>query len=232
MKIFIAFVLLTLICGCQVSRTFTGKYTSKGGSFAIQFHKDSTFSFEGRANHFYQRSTGKWKRVNNRLIIMNSDIKNIEVPLSVSRMDEKSVDSENVISLVLKMKGGTNLSDFRCLLFVDDELFDNKRGDSITSIEIKKPVKNISFQILREPQLFTSNRISDPLYSQKYSFKDPLNNRLKIEMTVDESHFFYRVFDQNPVKGKNGKIRLFNTDRKKWATLFRVRDGANIFFDF
>ena len=231
-KLFTALGLGLLLCGCSATHQFTGKYISKNGPYSIQFHKDSTFSFEGRSHHFYQKSTGKWKRVSKRLIMMNSDIKNVEVPLNVSRMGEKYTDSQNVISLHLAIKGSTNLSDYRCKIFIDNELLDNKRADSLTNIQIKKSVKSIFFQILKQPQISTSNRISDPLITQKYYFEKPFYNRIDIEFTGDESHFFYQVFNENPVKEKNGKIRLFNLERRRWDTLYKVPDETLIFIGF
>lgn len=224
--------LAIILYGCSTKINFTGKYISKNGPNYIELKADSTFIYEYRMFHLYQRSFGKWDRKNERFAQLNSDIKYTNVPLIVSAVNNNGVETENNISIDLKIKEGFELVGYRCRIYINDKIYLSIRADSLHNIPIREPINDIFFHILKEPKIVTSTYISPPIITDQYNPKNNQNNKLKIEINVDDSYFYYRVFNMNPVIIKKNKIKLFNPHENKWEKLFKVSNKMNIFSSF
>ncbi len=145
MRKFLIFGMAIFMFGCAPKNNFVGKYISKDGPNYIELKEDSTFTYESRLFHLYQRSFGKWNINGGKRIGLNSKVQSIHLPLLAIRKKNNEIGSNNVMSLSLSLNGDSSLSDYKCRIYINEKLYSTKRGDSLFNIPIKEPIKEIFF---------------------------------------------------------------------------------------
>jgi hypothetical protein len=216
-----------ILIGCSVKNNIVGKYMSKHNPNYFQLRKDSTFIYEYRALHLYQQSIGTWHNTNKSLVILNSEIKSTGIHLKVNATNGNSRD--NTISLILNIRGGKSLADYKCRIYVNDEIYDLKRCDSLSSLAIKSPINSIYFMLIKAPRLVTSTYIALPLTTDKYRPNAETGNRLEITADLNDDYFYYKAFNNDTLKIKGNAIKMFNTYNGKWEKILKVPDATNLF---
>lgn len=221
---------MTLLCGCSLKTNIIGKYASSKNPNCFEFKSDSTFLYEYREKAQYKFSTGTWSNNNQHTIIVNSKISNTIIPIKVD--ENKSINpQESIISIALNITGEMNLSNYKCNIFINDNFYIAKRCDSLSSIIVNLPIRDVYFLIERRPIVFTSTYLLFPLISESYKPKCNTCN-LKIEASFRDSLFSYRSFNNERLKVKKGMIKIFNPITKRWIGLHKVVDSTKIFIHF
>ena len=227
MKSYIIIGIALLFCGCSIKKDITGKYMSKSNPNYLQFRENNTFIYEYRAQHLYQQSIGKWEKGSKNLVILNSEIKSTAIPLNVSKLNK--INGGNNISIKLNIMGNESLSDYQCIVFVNDVKYCLKRCDSLTAIPVNSPIKSIYFMFIREPKTVTTTYIPLPLTTNKYIPDVKNGNNLEVKVNFNDIYFYYKAFNNEKLKIKGDGIKIFNSYKGKWEKLKRVPDSTNIF---
>lgn len=230
MRYYIISLIVVLLCSCSSKKYIIGRYASQEKPYCFEFKRDSTFLYEYKAFGLYKYSTGTWRAIEKRSIILNSKISNTNIPLKVDETENFN-SKESKLTINLAILGGMNLSNYICHIFINDTLYKIKRCDSLSSILINKPINNVYFDIEREPIIVTSTYFSLPLISETFKPKSKISS-LKMEASFSDSLFSYRSFNNEKLKSENDNIKIFNTYTKKWERLPRVPDSTNIFIHF
>lgn len=220
MRQYIPYLLLFLLLqGCSSIFFVTGKYASKNSSYGFNINKDSTFSYKFYQFHAYEYSTGEWHKEGNRKIVLNSLHKNITMPLTVIESGSND-DSINRFSFEFKSIE-IGAKDCECAIFINDNLKEIRRCDSMALIAIKEPVRKIFVQIRKSPLLMTSLRFSlEPLVTNVYSTSKEYGNFIKLNIMINDSLFSYKVFDNKVIKVKEKGIYFFDDkgEKKHWIS--------------
>jgi len=228
MKLLTIFCISILLYSCSSNREITGKYSSTNSPYAFQFNKDSTFTYGYLEFHSYEYSTGWWRKINRNHILLNSIIQYTIIPLEIQKLNSNDEKQPDFLSVEINIKG-MNLADYRCLIFINDSLDLVKRCDSISKIKLKKPINSLFFKFIQEPVKITTDLFSyNPLITEKlYPEKIDLYNS-KIRIAFNDSLFAYKIFNDELIKVKNNKVKIFNSYKNKWEAIPKVPDSTDI----
>jgi len=232
MKIYVILGIVLICIGCSINTDMIGKYSKSRNANSFQFKQDSTFIYQYRAYHLFQYSQGKWKRVNENMITLTSDIKSTAIPLSIKQVDVDNKENINIISIDLNIENSDCLSEYECGVYINEELYCIKRCDSVSFIPVNIPIKSIYFHFTKEPQISLTTAIAPPLFTSKYSPEATRGNKIKIEVDFKEAFFYYKSFNGDTIKVKANSIKMFNVYSRRWEKILKVSDEANIFSRF
>jgi hypothetical protein len=221
---------MVMLCSCTINTNITGKYASNKKPYGFEFRSDSTFLYEYGEFELYKYSSGTWSPLNKHTIILNSKIKNTTIPIKVNE-DDINNSKKSVLSIALSIDGELNLPDYKCHIYINDTLYEVKRCDSLSLIQINSPIRNVYFQIERHPIVVNSTFISLPLITEGYTPKRSICN-LKIEASFKDSLFSYQSFNNERLKLKRDMIKIFSPFTKKWEGIPKVSASTNIFVHF
>ena len=237
MKLLYFIMTAMVLVACTTNKPIAGKYgkTKSTGYVDYLFFNlkaDSTFEYESKTFHQYEHSTGYYKLINKKNILLNSNIHFSTIPLKVTEVETN--DSTNVITINVNIKGGESLSQYYCSLIVNDQpYFFNKKNfvyykrcDSLSLLQIKGPIKTISFTIEKARHLTTTT--SPALKTDIYLLKRPTNNKLICTIDCNESYFYYKPFNNETCKIKNNKLGFYNYAKKKWYFLPKVKPNSRL----
>lgn len=246
--------------GCSVSRDISGKYASKRNASSFQFKTDSTFLYEYKSFHLYAYSSGKWEKKSKKVIILNSDTQSTQVPLLVQQNNLLDLRGANHLSFNVTTKGDFGVADYKCEIFINDTLFrltDHHlsstgmdetmsyneinisnpliryiRCDSLSDLWVATPIHSIYLKFVQSPLRITSNAIAlEPLQSNKFFPPISVGNNISIEVPLNDSLFFYKVFKNEKIKLRKNGVMLFNKILNQWQKISKVPDTANIFIN-
>lgn len=222
--IWLSVIILVLYCSCTSSFKL-GVYNSKGNSGnpnEFVFFEDSTFSYKYYSS-IYKHSAGKFKILNNK-ILLNSNIKDIIIPVEYSILACDSLTDKNQISVQLEIPEIRKLEDYRCILLLNKDTLDVAYG--AYNMYSSVPLDSVMFEIWVSP--FVVPRPSEPLNTETIYFDKSLRKCIIFNITIDETLFGYRVFDNTPLEIGKNKIKFTDTeDDKTWRNkhLFREKRG-------
>lgn len=227
----IAFLLISIaVGGCRTKIDVIGKYASKINSNIIHLKDDSTFQYQYRAFHLVENSSGNWTLKNNRLVLLQSNIKSTVVPLDVKENLDTAQQNRSTLKVNFHVIG-KELSDYSIKCIVNEDQIINRRGDSINTLQFDGPINKISFKILSAPRLLTSNLISQPLSTEVYITKGNSASSFDINIKVDPKLFFYTSFNDEQLKVGEGYVKLYNDFKKRWEKIEKVNDSVNVFIN-
>jgi hypothetical protein len=205
MKLYL--VLFTfLLSGCFSNKEIAGVYSSSKSPFSLTLRDDSTFSYRYKFQFAYEYSEGTWSRIGKNKIILNSYIKSRIIPLQV---EENIFNGDKTDSNILSVDVGMpdkEKSFYQCSVYINYTLYSKKRCDSL-SVLVNKPVSNFLFAINANEVI--PNRFIDTLYTEKFSTKKTIGNKLKVRFLYNDSLFNYRVFDNEVVKVSKKGLKFF-----------------------
>jgi hypothetical protein len=212
------FIFVVLLYGCSSSLLITGEYASRENSNRFSLNSDSTFTYDYKFGHAYEYSLGSWKRVSKKKIVLNSGVKSTVIPLSVQESGkvEGTLNSANFLSINVSIPN-TNREDYRCAIFINDNLFQERRCDSLSSILINSSIHDIYFEIRKRPIVLKDLRLSvDPIITNRFLPKSATGNKLQIGIAFSDSLFSYRIFNNEIFKMTKSGIRFYDPKESKW----------------
>jgi hypothetical protein len=224
------FVLIILISSSCKTKNIIGKYALQNGSNSFEFKPDSTYYYECRRLHVYQYSEGTWARPSTNVLKLNSYINTTVIPLSVKNDFDKS--PSNKIKITFDIGTGKLLSDYKCAIYINDLLYLSQRCDSLSLITMQQPINSLSFRIIKDPLISFTNVIPQPLFTTKYSPKNPTGNKMSINIKFKDLLFYYKPFNGDTLTLNRNAINLYNHYYKKWEKIPKIQDNKNVFSNF
>ncbi|MFT3901661.1 MAG: hypothetical protein QM727_00685 [Niabella sp.] len=203
--IFIVFSLVS----CSGRLLFTGKYASKDSPYGFYINPDSTFSYKFYQFHEYEYSNGKWFK-KDKYLILNSNLRDITIPLVIKDESILSGDSLNNFSFEF-VSSGLPAKDCECAIVINDTSKQIRRCDSIALVEITMPVHNLFVEVRKSPLLMTSLRFSlHPLVTNTYIPKKEYGNSANFKIIVNDSLFSYKIFNNKKLKISKRGLYYYN----------------------
>lgn len=222
------FLLFILFFTVSIPKNISGKYISTINHNYLQLKNDNTFIYESRFFHEYQHSTGKWSIISERKIILNSFIQP-KIKLQAIESESKTSSRYNIINISLKIVNSKTLSNYKCLVYINDSLFSLARCDTFSSITINKPIRDIYFVFRKDALNPNTTSVSPGLLSPKYMIKYLARNNMKISVEFDDNYFYYRAFTSDTILVSRKSLKIFNPMTRKWESLKKVADDTKIF---
>lgn len=227
-KIAIMLIILSLYC-CTTNVNIVGKYASNATPVCFYFKCDSTFIYEFRKFHVYEYSTGSWRKIKNNMIEINSTIKNTIAPLKISEQGINNLKNRE-LSVVLRQPTGAQLKDYKCEIYINDNFYDVKRCDSLSFVQINTPVHSVYLKFFKEPVVVTTDIIYLPIITEKYKVKSNSVVNLVIEVSINDSLFSYKTFNNEIIKINDGYVKYYYD--RKWQQIPKVSNDSKIFIGF
>lgn len=221
------------INSCRSNKTVIGKYATKKYPDKFQFKKDSTFIYQFGAVELFMYATGNWKKINYNTIELSSKIKSVSIPWKTFVQNNMSKDSESKLSIKLQIIGKLSLADYKCWIFLNDELFKIKRCDSLSNVSLSLSASIISLQFTREPiEENETSYVAEPLRIDKIDIKPQAGKTVVIVATVIDSFFYYKPFDSEVIKLGHNSIKFYDSNRKRYERIPKIAEDANVFSRF
>jgi hypothetical protein len=226
MKIISQILIIFIISGCSVDNRLIGKYASKDNS-SFQFKANHTFLNEYKEGEHAKYSSGNWRRVSEDTIVINSDIRTINVPLVLTLLDSSKTNTIS-LSLDLKIDSGLELTNYRCYIFVNNKYFSDKSCDSISSLLINEPVYTLNFIFSKEPHSYPKQYF--PINSDTLKFDRPLKHNLQLKASFEDIFFEYNPFNNVKIKTGKNSISVYNPYLREWRIIPKTLNSAHIFW--
>jgi hypothetical protein len=205
-----------------------GKYTSTTNPNCFLFKSDSTFLNEYREGHAVKYSKGSWKRQSQNIILLNTEIKNTNIPMKVTASNG-GIANEIQIKVNLTIKNGLNLSNYYCYVYGNNQIQKKIRCDSLLNIKLRPSIDELHFVFIKNsspPIIYTF-----PLTTAKARL-DHFSNNIIIDIDIEDLYFNYHPFDNEIIRQKPKGIEIFNSYLNKWQTIPKVSNKTNIFIHF
>lgn len=229
-KDFIYFFIIIYVCYSCVSPFNVGVYNGEnnsGNPNDFTFFEDSTFIYNYYGS-IKKHSFGKYKIRDNK-IILNSNIKNITVPVDVSTLICDSLIDKNRITFLLKLSEGMQ-EDYKCIPILNNDTLNNKEGIIYLTQGIQidekwggytmyytEPIDSIKLYILKNPFI---GRPKEPLMSETIYFDKVIEKDITLNITINDSLFGYRVFNNTMLEIKKKKIIFIDKEENKMNSLY------------
>lgn len=201
-KIFYLIIFVASLYGCSNKILYNKIYYAKKNPSVFIFSNDSTFKYEYRQS-CYTESSGTWKQLGNALYL-NS---NIQDSLTMSYSKEQNISDTTVLNVIINHPKS---SDYICMPMVNADLkyfFDMPRGSY--SIKVKEPIDSICFSVIKQPFELRGTGIYgcyEPIRTEQIKPNLSKGEKLTVTINIVDSLFGYRVFRNEKLEMKNGKI--------------------------
>jgi hypothetical protein len=203
--------------GCT-SVKVPGTYRSKDGLYRLTLNNDSTFLFDYKFQFDYKYSYGLFKILDNKSITLHSSIRSKKTPIRVTAVNGNQAFEDNFLRINFNFPRDEGKY-YKCQLFINGVVFENKYCDSLSFVKVRKPLNNFSLGISADERM--PGRFLDTLYTEIFTTTMNGGNNLSVEVLVNDSLFNYRVFDDKIIKASNRKLTIF--DDNKYLLLYRGR---------
>jgi hypothetical protein len=175
-------------------------YQSKDQRYKLTFINDSTFNYRFRFGYKLQIADGKWKKVDD-LIILNSYLDDLlTIPLKV----DETFDKENQDSLIFIINSSV-IKDSTCNYYI---IADNNEFKSAqNTIKVKKISDINSFKVCYSCSSYNGIPflLTDTLSSVTYSVRSRKSNVYEIKWNINDESFNYL-----PIKNDSLYVRSHN----------------------
>jgi hypothetical protein len=226
------FTIICIIAHSCVTDFKTGIYATKKEWYLNEFTfwGDSTFSYNDYGS-MGKYSSGKYKIRDNK-ILLNSNIKDVTVPVGISILSSDSLVEKNRITFRFNLSEKEQ-KDYKCIPILNKDTLNNKEGIIyFTQGQIKEewgtytmyytePVDSVKLDIIRNP--FVS-RPREGLTTKTMYFDKILEKDITFNLTINDSLFGYRVFDDTMLEIKKNKIIFIDMEEDRMNTLYLRRD--------
>ena len=228
MKIAIKILIVLVISGCSTDRHLAGKYASHNSADVFQFKTNHTFLNEYKDGEHAKHSSGRWERISEDTIVLNSEIRTLNVPLQLTLLDSSKTDRIN-LSIDLKIDSGLDLANYYCYVNVNNVIpFDGNRCSAISSLTIKKPVHSLNLIFTKVPSGPPDNGF--PVTTNTLKFDEPLSQNISIKINIKDSFFDYNPFINVKIKTGKNSIKQYNSYLKKWVLIQKTPRSSHIFW--
>lgn len=169
------------------------------------FYQDSTFLYKFHGYTKYKYSHGKWS-VNKNKIIINSELLEKDIPISVLESDNLSKISQ--ISVLINK---TNKNDYKCMPFSDTGvlLFDPPKG--FYTLNLGSLPNGIYFEVYYLPDSISSTRWPNDVLKTEIVLLDQSKD-YELTININDSLFNYRVFNNTELRMQGNKIIFFDEE--------------------
>ena len=204
-------MVLLCSCGCSNKIVYDKIYYAEKNPNVFIFYKDSTFKYEYRQS-CYTESTGTWKQIDNELYL-NSNIQD-----SLTIMYTKETNTQDTITILNVVVNAAIQDDYICYPIVNGDLryfFAMHRGSY--SIEVYEPIDSICFSVTKQPFELRGTGIMgcyEPIRTKQIKPDLSVGEKLTITININDSLFGYRVFKEEKIEIKTGKI-IFEEENKR-----------------
>lgn len=160
----------------------------------FDFYKNHTFKYEYHALGIYKYSSGRWTYKNKNSILLKSKIQSNIVPINIeySNTDTLAI----CLDINLHIEGGKE-TDYTCEPFYRDQKLSStniKKGSY--KLYLNYPLENLYFKIWKTPLFYNDTKPSpEPLNTEEISININMGNYIKIDINVNESLYYYRIFN-------------------------------------
>lgn len=232
-KYIFIFIITFTIISCKSFKA--GEYRNNLRSAIIIFNKDSTFSY---SNYDCSYSSGTWQTKDNRIIILNSFIKNKIIPIEISSFRSKG--SKEIIQVNINIiTSNKNDKDYFCVAYRNNNKLLYDPTDSLKSLLYTKPlvdiqelsnsicakngsytfntnypIDSICFKIWKYPININERLINDSLQTTTKGIRASLGDSLNINILLNDSLFGYEIFKNTKLKHINGRL-IFRNNKFK-----------------
>lgn len=200
-----------LLNGCSNTRLINGIYRGKDNPHVFIFSTDSTFKYEHNAV-WYRESFGTWMKRDN-YIYLNSFNQVDKIPITYTKIPSNQ-DSTVVINIKVNSQNKPQ-KDYICWPFVNGNFvyFDPERGSYSFKSEVF--VDSIYFKVKKSPFVFRGMGYKMGYDDVKTETIYPIGESIDVTININDSLFGYRVFKNERLDLKNGKI-IFKEGNKKY----------------
>jgi hypothetical protein len=204
---------LLFLLGCSSSLELSGNYSSGKSPYLFALNKDFTFDYEYKFQFLYQHSHGIWSRVSKNKIVLNSSIQDRSLTLKTWQLDSDKLDISNLFLIKINMPD-SDKKYYQCIIYVNDIFYKEKPCDSVDSVSIVFPVKSIQLKLCADSRI--PGRFLDTLSTNKFTPQSGTSNRTRIDVTLIDSFFNYRVIKNETLKvTRNGIIFYDRRDGRR-----------------
>ena len=204
---------LFLVFSCNSTlQTIIGVYSEPQNPYKIELFKDSTFRYYGLYSEY---SSGKWFRRSNNCIVLNSEIKEILVPLKIKREYTES----DTCKIDVKVKViGQKENDYECIPLTSNKIITKEpvRGSYI--FIPAQSNNDICFDIWRVPYLIKNTvhlNERNPIKTEKIILNSKQHEHITIDIYFNDSLFDYKIFNETKVSIKDKKLRFYDKYNRK-----------------
>lgn len=220
------FIVICITCYSCTSSFKSGKYNGQNGSENpndFTFFEDSTFSYNYYGS-IGKHSSGKYEIKDNK-IILNSTIKDITIPIQYSIFSSDSLTKKNRITIQLRVPDVRTQKDYKCIPILNQDTLNVDYG-TYTTYSFT-PLDSVKLEIWVLP--FVVARPEEPITTQTIYFDSVLEKDIIFNITIDESLFGYRVFDNVELVRKRNKITFIDTEESNvWRNIHVFKGKRDI----
>jgi len=209
---------LVLIYSCSSIIEVSEDYSSSETPYSFNLGKDSVFDYRYKFEFGYEYSQGIWSKIGNNEIVLNSRVKNRTLQLKVKESIAHEAEQENFFYVNINMPD-SDKNYYQCMIFINDTLYGKRSCDSIASILISSPIKNIFFKLSADVRMPT--RFMDTLTTDKFSPRLSIGNKTKIDIIFKDSLFNYRVFNDEILKVTRKGLKFRDSRTGQWQYINR-----------
>ncbi len=212
-------ILSVLLNSCNKVFFINGMYRGKDNPHVFIFSEDSTFKYEYRAV-WYSESSGTWQKTRD-AIYLNSFEQRDKMPIEYVKT--KNTQRETNIKIKINVPDKSE-RDYICFPYVNDKsMLENPEKGSY-SFDTKVSIDSIYFLVAKRPFVLrgTGYKMSYDDVNTKTIYPHLLvGENLEVTVNIIDSLFGYKVFKDEKLELKNGKI-IFK-DRGKKNKLYRKK---------
>lgn len=205
-------VLNILFNSCSDTILINGTYSKKHSPYVLTFSKDSTFIYESRKG-CYAESFGTWKTIGD-VIYLNSLEQIDKMPVEYTKI--KGNKKNTIINVKLNVPDKPQ-RDYICFPYVNGEFVFMYPERGSYSFESEVPIDSICFLIAKKPFVLrgTGNKgCYDDVWTESIYLYSLVGESIDITINIIDSLFGYKVFKNEKIEIKNGKI-IFKAENKK-----------------
>jgi hypothetical protein len=243
MKTVVIFCAIAFTFSCSRKTVVVGTYSAKSNPDSFQINSDSTFYYKYSAYHLSEFSSGRWRKLSNNRVVLNSGFQDKYLPLKVSYI-AKSI--REGLELNLHFDVEMPLGNYKCAIFLNDTLYrpienrylsstgisvldfgksvnvndfysDYTRCDSLLSLKFPVTAQSFFFKIVKVPlEVNTTSLIKYSLQTEKYNLLHTDSSQIEVNLSFKDFLFNYRIFKNEELKVKNSRISIFNINTGRW----------------
>lgn len=235
------FTVICVVC-CSCTSSFKlGRYNGDNGSGNpndFTFLEDSTFSYNYYGS-ISKHSTGKYE-IKDDKIILNSNIKDVFMPMQYSVLSPDSLKGRNQITVQFKVPEVRTQDDYKCILILNKDTLNYNNAEGAIELYISQgiwtddkwgtyityytePLDSVKIEIWVSP--FVVARPKESVITRTIYFDGILGKDIVFDITIDESLFGYRVFDNTELSIKRNRIIFIDMEEDRRNTLYFRQDG-------
>ncbi|GAB6121779.1 hypothetical protein JCM30204_29280 [Dysgonomonas termitidis] len=211
-----------------------GRYNGRnnsGNPNDFTFFADSTFSYNYYGS-IGKHSSGKYGIRDNR-IILNSNISNTTIPVECLVIPSDSLIEKNRVTFSFNLSEEEQKG-YKCIPILNNDTLNNKEGIIYFTQGIQidekwgnytiyytEPIDSIKLWILKDPFIGRPTRI---LTTKTMYFDKVIGKDITFNLTINDSLFGYRVFDNIELAIKRNKIIFIDIEENKKNALYLRQD--------